>query len=233
MRYVRGYGKRAAVQEIETVTLPALFPAVLRQHRQERIHLMRRVSAGGLDAQRSLRERRYDGRSFPRPRPRKPQRRISAAGIGQFRAEGKGFYDLRGVLPRVAHRRVPHEDIRILRYGIVEVEFDVRKVVFERQDQRFVRLPRAGHPLQMQRALYDLMRNIAESAHCRAVFPPHDDGRGTEIPAPETAALGGHAVRRHVHITIIRIRRRRQTAHSDEKRRIRRIDLFAPIQVLQ
>ena len=233
VRNVRRYGKRTAVQEIETVALPALFPAALRQHRQERVHLVRRISAGGLDAQRSLRERGYNGRSFPRPRTRKPQRRISAAGIRQFRAEGKSFRNLRRLLPRVAYHRAAHEDVRLLRYGIIEVELDVRKVVFECQDQRFVRLPRARHPLQMQRALYDFMRNIAEPAHRSAVFPPHDDGCGTEIPAPETAALGGHAVRRYLLIIVVRVWRSGQSVRRDEKRRIRRADLFAPIQVLQ
>ena len=32
------------MQEIETVTLPALFPAFLRQYRQKRVHLVRRIS---------------------------------------------------------------------------------------------------------------------------------------------------------------------------------------------
>lgn len=76
------------------------------------------------------------------------------------------------------------------------------------------------------------MRNVAETAHRRAVFPPHDDGRGTEIPAPETAALGGHAVRSHVLIIVVRVWRSGQTVRRDEKRRIRRNDLFAPVQVL-
>lgn len=84
----------------------------------------------------------------------------------------------------------------------------------------------------MQRALYDFVRNVAETAHRSAVFPPHDNSCGTKIPAPETARFLWHPIRTKIVIQIVRGRLDVFTMRLQEKRRVRRTDLFAPVQVL-
>ena len=206
VRQFRGQSKTAAVKERKPVAFAPLLACVLFDKRKEGIHMMRGISARRAQPQDALRKRRDDGRAFPPPCARQAQSGEDPSRIRKFRAEGERLFDLHGLASHVSHGEAANKDVGRIGNRIFQIDLRVGKVIFQGDNERFIRLPCTGHSLERKRALFDLMGKIAEPAHPRSVRTLDHDRRLPKISAREAAAFGGHHIRLHIIVRIVRMR---------------------------
>ena len=130
--------------------------------------------------------------------------------------------DLYGIASPVSHGEAAHEDVGRIGKRILKVDLRFGKVVFQGDDERFIRLPCTWHLFERNCALDDAVRKIAEPAHPRPVCTFDNDRRLPEISARVAAAFGEHHIRPHIIVEIVRMRGICFAVRLPKERRIRR-----------
>ncbi len=192
---------------------------------------MRRRAPKRLQPRDPMPERHGFGITFPRPVPPQPQKRIIA--LGQIAAEGISLFEHDAFLARVDVFGVTHEHVALVPHRIMKDCFERGTVVFQRHGKRAPAAARVRHTLYFGYAVEDLMRNITQTTHARAVPTKNDRRRFAVVAAPVRRKFRRHFIERHIAIHTIGIRRVRFGAVRDQIGDIALFHLGAVMHVLQ
>lgn len=132
----------------------------------------------------------------------KPKRGIRSV-VGQIHTERKGSFYISAVFTAVDDFRISYQNIQIVANAIIQSDDYVRAFVLQRHNERFVRLARAGHSADLDRAFHDFVRRINERACRNAVRTLYDYRRGAEVSFRKRTDFGRRSISRKIAVNIL------------------------------